>query len=374
MSIDQRIREGLRTVNDDMPMPDVEAALATVIAGGQQTHRRHVVAALAAAAAVIAVIAGLTALNNQGTDSQQPINTPSPSVTYESPGPADHPISVYEADGALMLVTLDQLDRVGTATLWRKDPGGWRKLGTLEHAVPPEGIAGRTRLARGPGGQDLVALGLDGDRVGFSRNGGATWSYLARPAECAERSCSAIFSTTDYLYVDVEGSAVRAAFGATAWEELSLPSGSASPDPHLLVLDDALLNIDSDCDTTTNHYWVSRDHGDTWSEGRDFPANTCIYSSLASTAYTADANETQWWRSTDLMHWEQAPTSPHVERGRVNAACPESLGTDPADDRLDEPPLRIGNEVYKIFHLSNRSDELELKVSRDNCRTWEPAL
>ena len=40
-----------------------------------------------------------------------------------------------------------------------------------------------------------------------------------------------------------------------------------------------------------------------------------------------------------------------------------------------EPPVRIGEEVYKIFHLSNRDGrKLELRVSHDDCHTWKPAL
>lgn len=72
MSIDQRIREGLRTVNDDLPVLDVESALATVIDRGQPTHRRAIVAALAAAAAVAAGIAGLSLITDDNTDSQHP--------------------------------------------------------------------------------------------------------------------------------------------------------------------------------------------------------------------------------------------------------------------------------------------------------------
>lgn len=377
MSIDQRIRDGLNQANVAAPVPDIESALAAVVARGRQPHRRPVVAALVAAAAAVLVVAGVLAVTRDEGSAPAPIApTPSPSVTPASPGPDDHPISLFDGDGVPVLVTLGGSDRVGTATLWRQDADGWRRLGTLEHAVVPEGVDGRTHLLPGPGGQDLVALGLADDRVGFSRDGGATWSYLAQPKACGNAECSAIFTTTTHLYVDVPGGAVRAAFGATAWEELSLPSGTGSPDRRtgLLVLDDVLLNIASDCDTVTNHYWVSQDAGDTWSARRDFPANTCIYRPLGNTVYTADAAETQWWRSTDLATWEQAPASEHDERAKADAACPGLLGRDPSDERLDESPVRVGDEVYKIFHLSSRSHDLELRVSHDRCRTWQPVL
>jgi hypothetical protein len=165
---------------------------------------------------------------------------------------------------------------------------------------------------------------------------------------------------------------MRAALGAAAWEEIALPRDSGS----LLALDDALLNIDSDCDNAINHYWISRDDGDTWSERKRFPTATCVYGSTDNAAYTADASETQWWRSTDLLHWERAPTSPFdVLSRRANAACPTSLGRDLRTDWYDEPPLRIGDDVYKLFHVSDRDGrELELRVSHDDCRTWNGVL
>jgi hypothetical protein len=122
MSIDQRIREGLRTVNDDMPMPDVEAALATVIAGGQQTHRRHVVAALAAAAAVVAVIAGLTALNNQGTDSQQPIDPPTETPTDAETDKDSIPVEPSE------VISVSQVRGRGLEVEGEAVPGNWELL------------------------------------------------------------------------------------------------------------------------------------------------------------------------------------------------------------------------------------------------------
>ena len=55
MSIEQRIREGLHTTNDELPMPDLESGLAAVTAGGRSMPRRGTIAALAAAAAVVDV-------------------------------------------------------------------------------------------------------------------------------------------------------------------------------------------------------------------------------------------------------------------------------------------------------------------------------
>ena len=303
--------------------------------------------------------------------------SPSPSVTYETPGPGDHPISLYDADGALLLLTLRRLDRVGPATVWRKGPGGWRRLGVLKHAVPPERVdPGRTHLVAGPGSEDVVALDLAHGRIATSRDGGATWRYLAEPAACAERTCSPIYSTTtDYQYIRVGRTVMRAAFGASAWEKVSVPRGHGTPGGYvgLLALEDALLATDSDCDTTPNHYRVSRDHGDTWGRRRDFPAHTCIYGSVGRTAYTADAYETQWWRSSDLVHWEHAPTSPYdVLARRYRAAC-RSSGNGRV--RADGPAVRIGSDVYRLARLRSRDARvLELRVSHDNCRTWQGAL
>ncbi|MBM0126753.1 hypothetical protein [Pimelobacter simplex] len=303
---------------------------------------------------------------------------PAPSVTYESPGPGDHPIGLSDIAGALVLTTLERLDRPGPATIWRKEPGGWRRLGTLEHATPPERLAPqRTRLSPGPGSHDVLALHLAGGRVGFSRDGGASWTYLARPAGCRAGGCSEA-ATADHLYVTKGRVTLRAAFGADAWEAIALPGGSGSPDRYvgLLALADALLTIATDCDTTTNHYWVSRDDGSTWSERRDFPPGTCIYGRVDDTPYTADARETQWWRSTDLVHWAHAPTNPFEElSARASAACPASGRRTPVTGRAGEPPVRIGAEVYRLFRLGSRdARKLELKVSRDDCRTWTPAL
>jgi hypothetical protein len=150
-----------------------------------------------------------------------------PSVTYESPGPGDHPINMYADHGVLTLITVERMDPRVPATLWRKTPGGWLRLGTLDHTIGPDPVAEQIRLAPGPGRDDLVAFGLTGNRVGFSRDGGTTWSYLAPPAGCiaGEYPCS-IDSTGDWLDTDIQGVAWRAPFGATAWEKGRAPEGA----------------------------------------------------------------------------------------------------------------------------------------------------
>ena len=50
--------------------------------------------------------------------------------------------------------------------------------------------------------------------------------------------------------------------------------------------------------------------------------------------------------------------------------CPGSRGRDPLNPGFPEPPLRIGVEVYKLFRQDAGSHGLELRVSRDHCRTW----
>ena len=377
-ALEERIRRGLGA-DVTFSADDIISAAA---ARAQRSRRQQRWAVgIGAAAAVLTVTVGVLAVVRGNDTTAPPVGpspSPTPSVTYESPGPGDHPIGLYDGDGALTLITIDRFGSVGIGTVWQKQAGGWRRLGTIEHAIPPEQVdPGRTHLSPGPGSGDFVALDLAGGRVGFSRDGGATWSYLAKPAGCAEGGCSEIFPTTDYLYVNKDGTALRAAFGAATWEEISVPwSPGSQPDRSLLPLEDALLNIDSDCDATTNHYWVSRDDGDTWGERQDFPAGTCIYERIDNTAYTADADETQWWLSTDLVQWELALTSPYDEHARqAFAACPGSLGKDRFSTWLYEPPVRIGDEVYKIVHLSNRDGrKLELRVSHDDCHTWKPVL
>lgn len=77
MSIDERIREGLRATNDVLPGPDVELALTAVTADPRGTRPRLVVA-LTAAAAVVAVVVGTLAIT-RGNDSTAPPLGPSPS-------------------------------------------------------------------------------------------------------------------------------------------------------------------------------------------------------------------------------------------------------------------------------------------------------
>ena len=80
MSIDQRIRDGLRTTNDQLPAPDIDRALAAVTADAGRTQRRTRIA-LAAAAAVVAVVLGVLAVLRDVDGSPQPIDPPTPTQT-----------------------------------------------------------------------------------------------------------------------------------------------------------------------------------------------------------------------------------------------------------------------------------------------------
>jgi hypothetical protein len=95
------------------------------------------------------------------------------------------------------------------------------------------------------------------------------------------------------------------------------------------------------------------------------PSGNAVYAA-------SDANLTQY-RSRDLVHWQPVHVDgwfPPIPRPRT---CPGKRGKDPV--WLDDPTLRIGDEVYKLFHVSNRdARELELRVSHDDCHTWKPAL
>jgi hypothetical protein len=88
MSIDQRIREGLRSTNDEIPTPDLSSALSVVTEGDRSSRRRKaVVTGFAAAAAVTAVIAGLAGLGDQDDDSRRP-GDPTTQTPTETPGPS----------------------------------------------------------------------------------------------------------------------------------------------------------------------------------------------------------------------------------------------------------------------------------------------
>jgi hypothetical protein len=56
-------------------------------------------------------------------------------------------------------------------------------------------------------------------------------------------------------------------------------------------------------------------------------------------------------------------------------ARPPSRGQDPVYHWIEEPALRIGEEVFKLFHVSNTDGrERVLLVSRDDCWTWQKDL
>lgn len=84
MSIDQRLREGLRATNDALPVPDIDVALAAVTADARRTRRRTVLVGLAAAAAVIAVIVGVLAVTRDGNGPPQPADPSPPTRTTET--------------------------------------------------------------------------------------------------------------------------------------------------------------------------------------------------------------------------------------------------------------------------------------------------
>ena len=373
-----------------------------------RTRRRRLTAVtgLIAAAAVVVAIVGVQSIG--GTENTAPpvgpSPSPKPSVTYQAPGTQDHPAAVYDAGGSLVLVTVGQTDRTGTATLWRKDTGGWQKLGSLDHAEPlhVESDSDGVRLTPGPSSQDLIATGLGDGQVGFSRDGGATWTYLAAPPGCSQECF--VGGGDDYLSAyDGAGSWWLARFGASRWVEIVLPP---TADPltlrwNLLVLDDGTLliwEVDAELagfdDPCTGGYRVSRDRGDTWSELRELPrpstSGMCIEGTYENIVYASDDafsgdDRKGHYQSTDLVRWTL------VRQGSDDWHLPSAP---PACSRRPwaiDQAARTGADVFGLLHL-NYHDGHELKPRRgllqegphevrhvlvasdDDCRTWKRVL
>jgi hypothetical protein len=375
-----------------------------------ERRRRHgILAGLAAAAAVLIVIVGILALT-QGKDAAPPpvaptpTPTPTPSTNFESPGPRAQPVAMADIDGTLLLATIDQLDHPGTATLWRKHPGGWQRLGSLEDVVPLhlETDSQGSHLRPGPGTQDVYLTTSLFNGIAFSRDGGATWSRLPAPATCGGPCYFGLYG--DYFYALGESYAhatklSRAAFGTTTWEDRSLPP-SAGPErgyTNLLVMADGTVVVEESGGCVagaTGHYRVSPDGGDTWSNRRALPGSSNCLTGTHDDVLYAHCNTTSCYydtggngggggvyRTTDLVHWQ--PTRKPVPRGQLYGnptfpptarGCPPSLGEDPVYNWVEEPPLRVAHEVFKLFHVRNtQGHEHVLMVSRDDCRTWRPA-
>lgn len=374
-----------------------------------RTRRRRLAVAtsLATGAAVVAVALGVQAIPGS-EDSAPPVGpspSPSPSVTHQSPGPGDNPAALYDADGSLVLVTVDQTDRIATATLWRKDLDGWVRLGTLDRAAPPhwrrdsDGI----HLSPGPGRQDLIATHLADERVGFSRDGGATWTYGSAPG--TDGGCVGCYVNVNrhYVYWSTGPDQLwRLDFGADTAERLSLPEG---PDPQtryqfpLALENGTMISAEATGLECSDHYRVSTDQGDTWSERRALPDSTCLSNAIDDTAYACNEDRYCYggdgvYESTDLEHWELARGLSEGWTG--SPTCPRwSADREPFIEGNFPPiagPLPAGDAYFALFHL-NYSDGREilprrgilqedpphevehvLMVSRDGCRTWKRVL
>lgn len=158
MSIDERIREGLRTTNDALPIPDVDRALAAVTADARRTRRRTLVVGLAAAAAVVAVVVGGLAVTRGGNDAPQPVGpttqTPTPTGTESDSdieaipsGPSEELAVQVRARG--LRVAGDLVPGRWELTDTRRDvwvairtdendaTSQWWGKGTTAHPVPP---------------------------------------------------------------------------------------------------------------------------------------------------------------------------------------------------------------------------------------------
>jgi hypothetical protein len=151
------------------------------------------------------------------------------------------------------------------------------------------------------------------------------------------------------------------------------------------VLEDGTLvvsevTIDDHDDYCPDPYRVSRDHGDTWSGRREAPTGACIQGFVGNTLCASDVYAGREFRSTDLVHWEPVHGKPCFAEQPTAQDLPAACSRqDPAYQWVSDPPLAVGEEVFRLFHVDDRDPWRNrvmhvLKVSRDDCRTWQKAL
>lgn len=88
MSIDQRIREGLTMIDQELPPPDVHAAHEVVVQDGRRLTRRRRAAVLVSAAAVAAGVFAATRVGGDDGATPTPTGPPTSGATSSAPAPA----------------------------------------------------------------------------------------------------------------------------------------------------------------------------------------------------------------------------------------------------------------------------------------------
>ena len=116
MSVDQRIRAGLLRIDTELPQPDVDLALDTVLARTRSSSRRRRWVALSAAAAAAAAVVAVVVVESRPQGDAPPVPAVTPTDTSSIPSDAARLIT----EGRLASYAIH--DSGATMTLWTTCP------------------------------------------------------------------------------------------------------------------------------------------------------------------------------------------------------------------------------------------------------------
>ena len=225
MSIDQRLREGLTMIDQEIPTPDVHAAHDTVVKEGRRLTRRRRAAVVLSAAAIAAGIFAATRVGGDDGDT-----TPPPTDTTPSSAPAPSPLEggyrstpVTFSDMAATLRSNGLADEVPALRARLGDFGSRRIRLTLRDGIAQlrlPGVAAAAddqRYAIGAFQIQLTSVGTEGWRTRFTT--------MNTPPAAADVGPSLTFTFVDTTEGDIDGVSgeawLRALYTTVPFQEVS---------------------------------------------------------------------------------------------------------------------------------------------------------